>query len=775
MDYNNLDKKQLIEQLSVQQDKIQNLEKTISTQSQTEDYLKAYEATLSAILDKNSDGILIVDAKGIVLYVNPSAEQHFGRSKEELLGYEFGFPVSVEKKIDILTIRKGMSLCEVEVHIVEITFHLKPAYQLSIRDITERKKAEETIRLVSSRNEALLDSIPDIIMEVDNNKVYTWANKEGIEFFGEDVIGKGASQYFEGEQLTFKTVEPLFKGSQNIIYVESWQRNKDGEKRLLAWKCRTLQDKDGNVTGGLSSAQDITERRLSEKKLIRSERELKKAQHIAHIGSWYLDVKTKEVTWTEELYKMYGFDPKLPVPSYNEQLKFFTHESWEILSSSVVKTTETGVPYELELNTVRKDGRNGWMWVRGEALTDTEGNIIGIWGAAQDISEYKEREKQLEEALEKATESDRLKTAFLTNMSHEIRTPMNGILGFAEIIKEPTISSDDLQDYIQIIQISGARMLNTINNIVDISKIESGLVHVDIKETNINEKIEFTYNFFKPEAENKQLQLSFKNGLQLKEAIINTDNEKVYSILTNLVKNAIKFTYEGSIELGYEKKGEYLEFFVKDTGIGIKQNQREIIFERFRQGSELYSRGYEGSGLGLSIAKSYVEMLGGKIWVESEEGIGSTFYFTILYNAVSEPKTVIESIFSEKDKEIQLKKLKILIVEDDEISHSLLTRILQSINCEVFHAITGVEAVEACRVNPDLDLILMDIRMPNMDGHEATRQIRQFNKDVIIIAQTAYAFSGDKEKALEAGCNSYITKPINKTLLFELIHKHLNK
>jgi CheY-like chemotaxis protein/anti-sigma regulatory factor (Ser/Thr protein kinase) len=352
---------------------------------------------------------------------------------------------------------------------------------------------------------------------------------------------------------------------------------------------------------------------------------------------------------------------------------------------------------------------------------------------------------------------------------------MNGILGFTELLKEPNLSSDDQQDYIQTIQISGARMLNTINSIVDISKIESGLMKVDIKETNINEKIEFTYKFFKPEVEIKGLQFLFKNSLPAKKAIIKTDNEKVYGMLANLIKNAIKFTYEGSIEFGYEKKGGYLEFFVKDTGIGIPQNQHKLIFERFRQGSESHNRGYEGSGLGLSIAKSYVEMLGGEIWVESEEGKGSIFYFTIPYNAVSEEKIEIVNVVSAEHKEVEMKNLKILIVEDDEISYSFLTKTLQKISYEVLHAITGVQAVEACRNNPDLDLVLMDIRMPKMDGNEATRQIRQFNTDVIIIAQTAYAFSDDREKAIEAGCNDYISKPINMTLLIGLILKHFNK
>ena len=261
----------------------------------------------------------------------------------------------------------------------------------------------------------------------------------------------------------------------------------------------------------------------------------------------------------------------------------------------------------------------------------------------------------------------------------------------------------------------------------------------------------------------------------LKESIIKTDNVKVFGILTNLVRNAIKFTYKGSIEFGYEKKGEYLEFFVKDTGIGIPEIQKELIFERFRQGSESHNRGYEGSGLGLSICKSYVEMLSGRIWVESEEGKGSTFYFTIPYNPVSEETHTIENVIFTENKEVQIKKLKILIVEDDEISYSLLSRVVQKISKEVLHAITGVEAVEVCRKNPDIDLVLMDIRMPEMNGNEATRQIRQFNKDLIIIAQTAYGFSSDSEMAIVAGCNDYISKPINKTLLYELIKKHFKK
>lgn len=256
--------------------------------------------------------------------------------------------------------------------------------------------------------------------------------------------------------------------------------------------------------------------------------------------------------------------------------------------------------------------------------------------------EYKQLNDELIKAKERAEESNRLKSAFLANMSHEIRTPMNGILGFADLLKNPKLIDEKQQEYIRIIEKSGVRMLNIINDIINISKVESGTVEVHLSESNINEQIEYIYTFFKPEIERKGIQINFKNALPAKESIVKTDHEKIYAILTNLVKNAIKFTSKGSIEFGYEKKDKYLEFYVKDSGVGIHNEQREIIFERFRQGSESPSRNYDGAGLGLAISKAYVEMLGGKIWIESEVGRGSIFYFTIPYNVITEQKEIIK-------------------------------------------------------------------------------------------------------------------------------------
>ena len=418
------------------------------------------------------------------------------------------------------------------------------------------------------------------------------------------------------------------------------------------------------------------------------------------------------------------------------------------------------------------------LFTKKIAIKDKNGKVKYLLGISEDITAKKETERELITAKEQAEQSDRLKSAFLANMSHEIRTPMNGILGFADLLKQPDLSDEKQQKYIGIIQKSGTRMLNIINDIVDISKIEAGLMQVDIKDSNINEQIEYIYTFFKPEAEAKGLQFIIEKTLPEIEVNIKTDREKLYAILTNLIKNAIKFTNEGSIEFGYHlikgKGTNHLEFYVKDTGIGIPTNRQDVIFERFIQADISNLMVLQGTGLGLAITKAYVEILGGKIWVESTEDVGSTFYFTIPCNIELEEEFVIEKDNASSTKGKISQNLKILIAEDDEPSAMLISLMLEGLSTEILTVGNGNETVQNCRNNPDLDLILMDIQMPEMNGYEATRQIREFNKDVVIIAQSAYAMSFDRQKALDAGCNDYIAKPILKDDLLAIIQKHVN-
>ena len=386
---------------------------------------------------------------------------------------------------------------------------------------------------------------------------------------------------------------------------------------------------------------------------------------------------------------------------------------------------------------------------------------------------------KLKEAKDKAEESDRLKSAFLANMSHEIRTPMNGILGFTDLLKEPSLSGEKQIEYIGIIQRSGARMLNIINDIIDISKIEAGLMSINNRESNINEQIRYVHAFFTPEIKRKGLKLLLELGLSDNEAVVMIDREKLFAIITNLVKNAIKFTNSGEIIIGYFLKSnraqKEIEFYVKDTGVGIQKGRQKAIFQRFIQADIANKMAQQGAGLGLAIAKAYVNMMGGKIWVESELESGSTFFFIVPYILKAKETNIQgeKNMFKiEKTTNPEINKIKALIAEDDQSSEMLLTIFMEKFSKKIIKAKNGIDAIELCRENPDLDLILMDIQMPGINGFEATQNIRKFNKDVIIIAQTAYGLEGDRQKSIDSGCNDYISKPIDQEKLHALIYKH---
>lgn len=647
----------------------------------------------------------------------------------------------------------------------------------SIRDITDRKKIEEALKeseyfFKESQKAAFIGSyktdflggqwesseVLDQIFGIDKNfdrSIAGWLDI--VHPDDQDMM----SSYLSEEVIAKR--KPFHKEYRII-------RKNDMQVKWVLGQGIVSFNEDGKALSLIGTIRDITERKLDEDKI-------NKLNFAVEASSEVIFMTDMEgiITYMNPAFTtVYGHKAEDVVGKLTPRIlksgvmddsayKYF----WDqILNKQVI----TG-----ELINKTKDGRNITIEGSSNAIINKEGTIIGFISIQKDITARKQIEDELVKAKEKAEESDRLKSAFLSNMSHEIRTPMNGILGFAALLKEPNLTTDELQEYIGTIQISGERMLSTINSIVDVSKIESGLIELNVSETNINEKIDFLFRFFKPEAENKGLKLFFQKGLPSEEVFVRTDGEKVYGVLTNLVKNAIKFTHKGSIDFGYEKKDEFLEFFVKDTGIGIIGEQRELIFERFRQGSESINQGYEGSGLGLSICKSYVEMIGGKIWIESNENQGSIFKFTIPYKLASEDKSEIMDLFANEQTDTPVQKMKILIVEDDEVSHILLTKRLGNTQADLLHAYNGLEAVEACKSDPDIDLILMDIRMPVMNGHEATRSIREFNKEVIIIAQTAFALAGDKEVALESGCNDYITKPINREELLALIDQYLKK
>ena len=375
-------------------------------------------------------------------------------------------------------------------------------------------------------------------------------------------------------------------------------------------------------------------------------------------------------------------------------------------------------------------------------------------------------------AKEKAEESDRLKSAFLANMSHEIRTPMNGILGFLELLNESNTDEENRKEYIAIVNKSGKRLLDTINDIIEISKIEAGIVEISYKEIDVSDRMKFFINFFQPQTSSKGIKLEISEHVKGAAALIQTDSSKLDAILTNLIKNAIKFTSCGRIQIGNYAENDSLVFYVKDTGKGIHPDRLEAIFERFVQEDINLTRAHEGSGLGLSIARAYVDALGGKIWVQSEVGKGSNFYFSIPYKCANHKQEVAKTT----DAPVPFKdSLTILVAEDDEMSFKFIKAVLSRENITVLRTTNGQDTVKAVESNSDLALVLMDIKMPGMDGLEATMLIRKFNPVIPIIAQSAYALLGDDVKAKEAGCNDYLTKPIKRAELMGMIKKYAKK
>jgi PAS domain S-box-containing protein len=655
-----------------------------------------------------------------------------------------------------------------------------------LRDITKRKQAEILLKETSDRLKEVLENAIDASYKRNlftNKYEYLSPAFEKIAgYFMNDINDLPIEEVLklmhpddipETEKVIAEAMSDFSNNSHEVIY--RFKHKKHGNYRWILDMFKIMRDSQDKPVSMIGSVSDITERKEAEEKLRESEERYSKMGNAAFDAIVLINDKGNIELWNPAAEKMFGYT-KEEVNNKNVHQIITPERFMADHRAGWKKFVETGegnaIGKVVELVGKRKTGEEFPVEL---ALTSVEiNNTHWALGYIRDITERKKTEQELITAKLHAEESDRLKSAFLANMSHEIRTPMNGILGFSELLKEPALTGEQQQEYISIIAKSGLRMLNIINDIIDISKIEAGLMKLDIKESNINEQIEYIYNFFKPEVEAKGMKLLFNTPLPAKEVTITTDNEKVYAILTNLVKNAIKYSKEGTIELGYKRMGDDIRFYVKDTGIGIPKDRQEAIFERFIQADIADKMARQGAGLGLSISKAYVEMLKGKIWVESVEGTGSTFYFTLPYNALP-MKEIINQEFAVSDKTSEVKKLKFLIAEDDETSGELISIYIRKFGNEIIKVQNGKDAVNVFRNNPDIDLILMDIQMPEMNGYEATRQIRQLSTKVIVIALTAFALTGDREKAIQAGCNDYIAKPVRKDELLGLIQKYSGK
>ncbi|WP_062058813.1 response regulator [Aquimarina longa] len=386
----------------------------------------------------------------------------------------------------------------------------------------------------------------------------------------------------------------------------------------------------------------------------------------------------------------------------------------------------------------------------------------------------KQKTKELNIAKNCAEESNKLKTAFIHNISHEVRTPMNGIIGFSELLNDPEITPRQQKEYSKIVIDSSNQLINIIDDIIEISKLETNQVQVRFEETNLNTVLQLLFSDFQSKAISKNIAIRLNNKLNEKQSIIHMDKLKINKILYNLIDNAIKFTFKGVIEISCQTKDKSLIIMIKDTGIGIRQEDQELIFKNFSQSEKEVTKSYDGLGLGLSIAIKNAKLIGGTISFSSMINKGSTFIVTLPYLPITTSNTSDTSLNKDKTSNVPIKQI-ILIVEDGNVNFLFLKTILLKMEGYKFiihRAENGKEAVEICKKNTSIDLILMDIKMPIMDGYTATKKIKKIRPNIPIIAQTAYSTEDDIQKALDAGCDDFVSKPIDRKILKPIINKY---
>jgi len=601
------------------------------------------------------------------------------------------------------------------------------------------------------------------------NGVVVEANQTGCEMFGytyDDAIGLLVTEVFE--EVDKKTIVERITQKLTGFYRVTAIR-KDGTKFPAEIYGRNISYKGKEMR--LSLVRDISGRIKTEQDLVENESKFRTLFEHAADGILMGDEDGYIIDANSSFCSLTGY-------SRDEILHKFIAE---LFSKS-----------SLEKNPIRFDDvKKGQSVISEREIVSKSGMLIPIemnttflksnhyFAVVRDMTERKkveealiEKNKELMLAKKKAEESDQLKSEFLANMSHEIRTPMNGILGFSRMLGEDELDREQQQLYIEIIENSSNQLMRIIDDILEISILETKQVKVVNNPLNLNRLFLELFTIYDRQAKMNKTPLYIKTGLNDEQAMILVDEIKLRKVICNLIDNALRYTNEGYVELEYKLINDTLVFHVKDTGIGIVKEKQKIIFERFSQAEKRLSKEYGGLGLGLSIAKENTELMGGTISVESEKGEGSTFTFTIPYN----PVVRLDERGEDKPENSNTTKV-ILVVEDEEINYLYLETVIRKVekSIEILHAKNGVEAVEICRARKDINVVFMDIKMPEMNGLEATHIIKEFAPDLKIVAQTAYSTFEDRQNALQAGCDDFIEKPINVELLNQIINNVLEK
>ncbi|MGM0565661.1 MAG: PAS domain S-box protein [Bacteroidota bacterium] len=642
----------------------------------------------------------------------------------------------------------------------------------------QKAQSERSLELSRQYFASLFDKAPEGIAIVKPDGVIDRVNEEFCNLFNyaaREAIGQNIDEliltpelYGEAKELTKAAAAGQKVKEEGIRYT------KDSVPTYVSIMGVPIQFY-GKHQGIYVIYRDISERKLAEKNLKESQTKFKTLFESSNDAIFLMkddifidcnQAATKLFDTSED--EIVGESPLKFSPLYQPN----GEESEKVIKQKIHQAQE-GEAFSFDFTHISQKGKIIDAEISLSKVVLKENTFIQA--IARDITARKSSEKDLRLAKEKAEESDRLKTAFLASMSHEIRTPMNHILGGLDLLLDPEISDDEKEEFRNIIKKSSHQLLKLIDDIIDVSHLDAGQVEIKKEKFHLNgflQEIEEETEQFSNDKPNVDFQINTSAHLKDLDYIY-TDKIRLKQVLISLLSNAFKFTDKGTIELGYEKKNnETLQFYVSDTGIGIDKESQKVIFEQFRQVDFDHTREYEGAGLGLTLAKGMVELMGGKIWVESELNKGSVFYFTINIKEVKPKPESKPAIQESENQSFDWEGKTILIVEDEEMNYQYLKTVLRKSKANVLWAENGVEGVKMALDN-EVNIILMDIQMPEMNGYEAMRRILEKKPKIPIIAQTAHALKEEKSKCFEAGAVDYMAKPLNRKKLLTLLNDHM--
>ena len=627
-------------------------------------------------------------------------------------------------------------------------------------------RAEQQARVQTRKQFAdFMDDLPLGVFIKDDKSRAIYLNQYMDNVFGKsNCMGKSPYNIFDrttAERVISEDKRAL--AGENVMIEESLT-DKNGRKRVYMTHKFLMQEVDADpLIGGISI--EITRRREAEYKL----RILSKAIRNSPVCVIITDPEGMIEYVNPAFVNSTGFSfaevmgENTKIINSGKHEKEFFRNMWSVIKE--------GHDWQGEILNRKKDGSLFWELVNISSVKNNNGEITHFVAIKDNISKRKHMEEELLRSKEKAEESDRLKSAFLANMSHEIRTPMNAIVGLSSLLSDPQLPFSEREGFSSIIQENSKVLLQLIDDIVDVSKIEAGQIKIRPAVCEITALLSEIYESYTLQIRNKgnSVKLILNESMYGKKLYTLTDSYRLRQILTNLISNALKFTEHGTVEFGYNmKNGSDIQFFVKDTGIGIPADKHDMIFDRFRQADDTRTRYHQGAGLGLSISKSLVELLGGKIWVESERDRGSCFYFTILLR-----KSVENMVTAAHNTELSavpdLTGKTILVVEDVEVNFTLLEALLKKTGANLLWAINGTRALEYCKDNNNISSVLLDLNLPDIHGLDVLREIKKKYKNLPVIIHTAYAMNGEKELCAMAGCDGFITKPIDLENLVRII------